>query len=539
MNDARPPDGSQSSQEALLTELAQLRQENARLRQFAADPALHSRMAAIVESSDDAIVSKNLEGIIQTWNRGAERIFGWLAHEVIGKAINIIIPLDRQDEEPQILARIQRGERMDHFETIRMAKDGRLIAVSVTISPVRDGNGTIVAASKIARDITLQKQILRELQEAKEAAELANRAKDQFLSVLSHELRTPLTPVLAEMSYLEESAELPASIRGNIAMIRRNIETEARLVDDLLDLTRIARGKIQLHYESIDVNEAIRSVVAMAQDQIDEKALELAVGLRARKHHVWADAGRLQQVLLNLLSNAVKFTPEGGNISVRTSNEDEGNRLRIEVSDSGIGIPPETMPKLFTAFEQSERTRRLGGLGLGLSIARSLVDMHKGTIHAFSDGHDRGATFTVELATKQPEADRPTTALSIPGHAEPATGFRVLLVEDHADTRGAMTRLLKAIGCSVQAAGTVREAVELGEREDFDLLISDIGLPDGNGAEIMRRLRDRHIRGIALSGYGQEDDVARSREAGFETHITKPINFQTLRDAVQRYAAKS
>jgi PAS domain S-box-containing protein len=518
----------------LLAELEELRRHNQQLQQILHDrSALDARLVAIIESSDDAIVSKTLQGIIRTWNRGAERIFGWKADEVIGKAINLIIPPDRQHEEPHILSRIQRGERVDHFETVRMTKDGRLIDVSVTISPIRDADGKIVAASKIARDITIQKRFHRELQQAKEAAELANQAKDQFLSILSHELRTPLTPVLAEMSYLESLDDLPTSIRSNISMIRRNVETEARLVDDLLDLTRIARGKLQLRYEVVDANDAIRAVLSMVQSHSDKKSIELAVGLRAKNHCVWADAGRLQQILLNLLSNAVKFTNEGGTISVRTFNTTD-QQLRIEISDNGIGIEPELLPRLFNAFEQTERTRRFGGLGLGLSIARSLIELHHGTIHAFSEGRDKGATFTLALGTTPPiERAQPAPA---PAKPQKLAGFRVLLVEDHSDTRAAMARLLQALGCTVTVATSVREAVEVAHHGKFDLLISDIGLPDGSGIDVMRSLRQQNIRGIALSGFGQEEDVQRSRDAGFETHMTKPINFQTLRDIVSRFA---
>ena len=537
MSEPRLPNDVQKAQDALVAEVAELRRQNEQLRAAATDPLLRGQLAAIVESSDDAIVSKTLKGIIQTWNSGAQRIFGWTPDEVIGKPINIIIPPDRQGEEPQILARIQRGERVDHFETVRITKDGRLIDVSVTISPVRNGEGRIVAASKVARDITRQKMIQRELEQAKEAAELANQTKDQFLSVLSHELRTPLTPVLAEMSYLEALGDLPESIRGNIAMMRRNIETEARLVDDLLDVTRIARGKLRLQFEVVDVNEVIRAVVAMLQSQIDEKALELTVGLRARLHHVWADPGRFQQILLNLMSNAVKFTPEGGTISIRTTNDAPQEMLRIEVSDSGIGIDPQLSSRLFHAFEQTERTRRLGGLGLGLSIARSLMELHHGTIHASSAGHNQGATFVVELSTTSQEPQRSGSTVA-GGSSERLLGLRILLVEDHADTRAAMSRLLVALGCSVESAGSVREGVELAERGNFDLLISDIGLPDGSGTEIMQRLRSRNVRGIALSGFGQEEDVQRSRDAGFDSHITKPINFHALKAAVSKYVGK-
>jgi PAS domain S-box-containing protein len=516
---------------------------------------LQSQLAAIVASSDDAIVSKTLEGIIETWNQGAERIFGYTADEVIGQPINIIIPDDRQHEEPEILRRIRSGLRVDHFETIRRRKDGRLIDISVTISPVRDSTGTIVGASKIARDISSQKRIQRELEAAKAAAEEANRAKDQFLSVLSHELRTPLTPALASLSYLESQSQLNEEVRAQVGMARRNVEAEARLVDDLLDLTRIARGKMSLHFEVIDLHAALRAAVATVQRELDEKALEVSLALRARPYEVWADSGRLQQVFLNLLTNAIKFTPNGGAIAVRTSggsgngdNGNGGNRIRIQISDTGSGIDPQMLERLFAPFEQASSARRFGGLGLGLSITRSLIEMHRGTINAASEGLDRGATFTLELPLlERPAAAAASRALDGAPQSSPQelrrAAFqrcRILLVEDHADTRQIMSKVLRSLGCDVTTAGGVREALSLAERSDFDLLVSDIGLSDGTGMDVMRALRDRPgIHGIAISGYGHEDDLRRSREAGFNEHLVKPINFKALQEAVTRAVGNS
>jgi PAS domain S-box-containing protein len=519
------------------------------------DPRVEAqaRLAAIIESSDDAIVSKTLEGIITSWNRGAERIFGWSADEVIGKPITVIIPPDRLEEEPKILERIRSGERVDHFETIRQRKDGMLIDVSVTISPVRDGSGRIIGASKIARDVTLQKRFRHELQKsrdgaeaarlmaeqaqaaaekAKEAAESANRAKDQFLSVLSHELRTPLTPVLAAVSMLETDVGVPEHLRAQVTMIRRNVETEARLVDDLLDVTRIARGKMRLHFEVVDAHAAIRDVVAMFAKEVDAKSLEVTVSLRAKAHHVWADAARLQQILANLLSNAVKFTPENGSITLRTSNEN--GTIKMEVIDTGVGIEAEVKSRVFEPFEQGEKTttRKFGGLGLGLSIVKSLVEMHKGSISVTSEGLNRGSTFTLRIDTVAP------TAKSAPADLmEEAAGSpkRILLVEDHADTREVLTRLLRSLGCSVTAVASVKEAIEAAGRETFDLLVSDIGLPDGSGVDVMRHVAQRHgFKGIALSGYGQDEDLRRSRDAGFVTHLIKPVSLQTLHEALKR-----
>jgi PAS domain S-box-containing protein len=499
-----------------------------------------ARLAAIIESSDDAIVSKTLEGIITSWNKGAERIFGWTQEEVVGKAITIIIPHDRLEEEPKILARMRAGERVDHFETIRQTKDGRLINVSVTISPIRDDKGVIVGASKIARDVTLQMRFQQELTAAKEAAErardeaeAANRAKDHFLSVLSHELRTPLTPVLGAISMMEQDGSVPPHLVEPVAMIRRNVETEARLVDDLLDLTRITRGKITLHPEVVDAHAAVRDVAAMFQSAVDEKPLTVSLALHAKQHHVWVDPGRFQQVLLNLVSNAVKFTPPGGSITLRTSNEN--GTVKIEVADTGIGIDPDVMPRLFRPFEQGEAgvTREFGGLGLGLSIVKALVEMHKASVSVTSEGRGKGTTFLLRVEAVQ--EGKSAGAGKGPPLEAPRKVLRILLVEDHPDTRYVLSRLLAGLGFTVTATGSVREAIEAGSRQQFDLLLSDIGLPDGSGMDVMRQIAGRHnLKGIALSGYGQDEDLRRSREAGFVTHLTKPVNLQTLQDVIRK-----
>lgn len=495
--------------------------------------AAQARLAAIIESSDDAIVSKTLEGVITSWNYGAERIFGWKSEEVVGKPITIIIPQDRLDEEPEILRRIRLGERVDHFETIRQRKDGALINVSVTISPMLDPDGHVIGVSKIARDITAQKRHQQELRAAKEAAEQANRAKDQFLSVLSHELRTPLTPVLAAVSLLKQDPDLPPHVAEAVDMIRRNIETEARLVDDLLDLTRIARGKVRLHLETVDAHAVVRNVIAMFQAEVDDKALTVAAGLHARQHHVCVDPGRFQQIVLNLVSNAVKFTPSGGAISVRTSNENDS--VNIEIADTGAGIEPDVIPALFQPFEQGDvgATRQFGGLGLGLSIVKALAEMHHASVSASSDGKGRGATFTLRVPVVAPTASGPCGE---GGASEPERKqYRILLVEDHVDTRKVLAKLLGTIGCAVTATGSVREAIEAADRQDFDLLVSDIGLPDGTGLDVMRHVAAHHpLRGIALSGYGQDEDLRRSREAGFVAHLTKPVNLQALHEAIRK-----
>jgi CheY-like chemotaxis protein len=274
---------------------------------------------------------------------------------------------------------------------------------------------------------------------------------------------------------------------------------------------------------------------------VDAKRLAVTVALRATDANVWADPGRLQQVFLNLLSNAVKFTPDEGGVTVRTSNGGVGGALRVEISDTGVGLEAELLPRLFTPFEQGEQgqVRQFGGLGLGLSIVKSLLQMHGGRVSASSEGTNKGATFIVEIGTLNgTEGGRTEPAPAAPARGPDEPPRRILLVEDHADTRKVMTRLLSSFGFAVTAAGTVREALELAGGQRFDLLVSDIGLPDGTGMDLMRELRQRQpIRGIALSGFGQDEDLRRSEEAGFERHLTKPVNFHTLREVVMKVAS--
>ncbi|HTW95498.1 MAG TPA: ATP-binding protein, partial [Tepidisphaeraceae bacterium] len=369
-------------------------------------------------------------------------------------------------------------------------------------------------------------------------AEAANRSKDHFLSVLSHELRTPLTPALAAIGLLEKDATLPENTREQIGMIRRNVETEARLMDDLLDLTRIARGKMALHPEVIDTHAVIRNVVAMFQKEIDEKSLAVRLALRARDRHVWADAGRFQQVMLNLMSNAVKFTPNDGEITFSSSNE--GDTLQIDVADTGIGIEADVVPRLFSAFEQGEKSfaRRFGGLGLGLSIVKSLVAMHNGTVTVFSAGKGRGATFTIRLPVTRAHGEH-SSSCGAAAVAMLPKNFRALLVEDHDDTRQVMGLLLRNFGCTVTSAASVKEATQLADRNHFDLLVCDFGLPDGTGADVIRHLhRQYQIKGIAITGFGQDEDLRRSKEAGFSVHLTKPINIDALHQAIREVATE-
>lgn len=693
--------------------------------------AARAHLAALVTSSEDAIISKSLEGVIKSWNQGAERIFGYSAHEAVGKPITLVIPADRLEEEPAILERLKRGERVDHFETVRQRKDGTLLDVSLTISPIRDAQGVIVGASKIARDITSQKRAERavraehgvteqlnlvaqalateldlnrivqiitdaatritraqfgaffynrvdeqgesytlytlsgvdraafekfpmpratalfgptfrgegvirladvrqdprfgrnephhgmpaghlpvvsylavpviarsgevlgglffghpqpgvfterdekiivavaaqaatamftaELYEAEKkaraAAESASETKDHFIATLSHELRTPLTPVLAILSSLRDHPDLPAVVSADLETARRNVLLEARLIDDLLDLTRISRGKLALQEEVFFVEAVVETAVNTCRPDLEGRELELVRDLRASSAAVAGDGARLTQVLWNILKNAIKFTPDGGTITIRSrlQHHDGSDKVMIEVQDTGVGIEAKVLPRIFSAFDQGgdEITRQFGGLGLGLAISQAIVQAHRGELVASSPGRGKGSTFTVTLpVTAQHGLTEKTQPFESPGSTTKAGGMglrtrplRILLVEDHHDTAMILKRILASWGHTVWHATTVAEALRLAETEmnneqGLDLVISDLGLSDGSGLEIMHTLSQKYrLTGIALSGYGMESDLKESMAAGFTQHLTKPLDMSQLRAALYEVSA--
>jgi signal transduction histidine kinase len=389
--------------------------------------------------------------------------------------------------------------------------------------------------AEIAREVS---EHARQLEHAKHAAEDANRAKDQFLAVLSHELRTPLTPALAAASDLEAAYDIePGELREALSLIRRNIELEARLVDDLLDLTRITKGKLQVQFSTVDLHQTIQHATEMCRTEAKVPCSNLSVHLDATAYHVRGDAARLAQVFWNLILNAVKFTPTEGSVTIRSTNP-QPNRVRIEVTDTGIGIAADKLTRIFEPFQQGEEstTRRYGGLGLGLSVAKGLMDAHGGTITAYSEGVNLGTTFIVEMSTTTPSLQ----SKSDPAVRPAVTGrsLRVLVVEDHADTRQALCRILSRWGHTVQAAGTVAEAEAAVSRFRPELLLSDIGLPDGTGVELLEKLRNHYsCVAIAMSGYGMESDLEQTRRAGFKAHLVKPVAAERLKDAIETLTA--
>lgn len=479
----------------------------------------HAYRALVEEMQEGAAVIAD-DGSTVYANLRFATMLGEPLESVMGREfIQWVTPDDRQRVTATFTeAKTGRGRGEFAFQR----KDGSTVRVYLSANRfLMDGRPSL---SVLATDLTDQKRI--------EEVVAADRAKTRFLAMLSHELRTPLNPVMAQVQLMERDESLSPEQLEAVAMIRRNVEMEVRLIDDLLDLTKVSQGKVQLHKQVVDAHAAVRAAIEINQPDIALKEIQVSLSLNAQRCHIWADPARIQQILWNLIKNAVKFTPQSGWIKI-TSSHDNGH-LQIAVSDSGIGIQPEALSSLFNAFEQADTsiTRRFGGLGLGLTISRALAEMHGGVMSAASAGTGQGATFTLTLSTV--DAPLPSSPIE-PGITQKSgVSCRILLVEDHVDTARVMTSLLRKMGYQVDVAGTVREALEVALRVPFQLLISDIGLPDGSGMEIMTRLRDKPgLAGIALSGFGQDDDFKQSQEAGFKAHLVKPVDMRKLQEAIQ------
>jgi len=394
-----------------------------------------------------------------------------------------------------------------------------------------------ITAMALSAGMAERRRAEEALQQQNAAVETANRTKDHFLAMLSHELRTPLTPVISALEALEIEPAQTREVKSALAMIRRNVELETQLIDDLLDFTRIAKDKLQLRFAPVDAHAAIPDVVEMCRAEAESKKLQVHLNLRANTHYVAADAAKFQQIIWNLLKNATKFTPEDGEIAISSSNPSP-EVLTITVRDTGIGMESEVMQRIFDPFEQGNRSfeRRFGGLGLGLAISKSLAQAHGGTLTAQSDGRNRGSTFLLSMQTISP-----TEGLDVPAKTtgeRSRQGLRILLVDDHEDTCTALEKLLVRRGHLVAATHNMRSAMEAAVRNQFDLLISDIALPDGNGMELMMQMRAiSKIPGIAISGFGNNGDIEKSLQAGFAEHLIKPVKLDALEAAIERAIA--
>jgi PAS domain S-box-containing protein len=528
-------------------------------------------LSAIIESADDAVISKTLEGIITSWNKGAERIFGYTADEVIGKPVTILIPPGHEDEEPTILARLRAGDRIEHYETVRVRKDGRLIDISLTVSPINGPNGKVVGASKIARDITEQRQARKTLDETSDRLKLAleaatkaraeaekaaaekerlyrqaeesSRLKEEFLATISHELRTPLSAILGWARMLRLGQLSPENSAKALDTIERNARAQAQLVDDLLDVSRIITGKLRMDVRPSDPNSFIDAAVEAVRPAADAKGVRVQKVVDTAPISIPGDPVRLQQVVWNLLSNAIKFTPRGGRVQIRS--ERVNSHLEIVVSDTGQGISSDFLPHVFDRFRQADQktSRQHGGMGLGLAIVRHLVEMHGGTVSANSEGEGKGATFTVVLpiapvyqVDSSGNRVHPGARDLLPPNdvTDRLDNMKILVVDDEADTRELLRQGLEYCGAIVSVARSAAEAVEAIMVKTPDILISDIGMPGVDGYDLIRQIRrlpaasGGRVPAIALTAYTRTEDRLQALRAGYDMHVPKPVELAEL-----------
>jgi PAS domain S-box-containing protein len=493
-------------------------------------------LAAIVESSDDAIISADLQGNISSWNKGAERLYGYTAAEAVGKPVTMLLPPERWNEEPRILDLIRRGDRIDHYETSRRRKDGTEIDISLTVSPILNSVGDVIGASKTSRDITWRKraeeereQLLVRERDSRTEAEEANRLKDEFLATISHELRSPLNAILGWARLLREPDMREDQMERALETIERNAQAQARLIE----VSRIVSGKLSIQMRPVTLNSTVQSAVADLRLAAETKGIDLRL-TEDEEIKLIGDADRLQQVVWNLLSNAIKFTPEGGRVEVGLKRV--GERAELRVRDTGRGISPEFLPHVFDRFRQATRTdaRSRAGLGLGLAIVRHIVEAHGGNVTAESAGVGLGATFVCILplvGVEQevvPAIERQLTQLKVKATSS-LRGIKVLVVDDDEDAREMLEAALNSYGAEVITAAGALKALDALASEEIDVLVSDINMPEVDGYELIRRVRAMkpeqggRIPAVALTAYARAEDRLRALKSGYQTHMPKPV----------------
>jgi two-component system sensor histidine kinase/response regulator len=508
------------------------------------------RLAAIVASSDDAIMGKDLNGMITDWNFGAERIFGYTADEMIGSLILRLIPADRQYEEVEILSRIRRGERIDPFESIRLAKGGRQLNCAITVSPIKDSGGHVVGASKVIRDMTERKRAEQELHNAKQAAEAASKAKSQFLANMSHELRTPMNGVIG-MTGLLLDGDLDPEQREFAETIGASADALLVILNDILDFSKIEAGKLTFELLDFELIETVESTLDQLAERAHTKSIELASAMAPDlPTRLRGDPGRLRQILTNLIGNALKFT-ETGAVVVRVSKERETEthaRVRFRVEDSGIGISPEAQGKLFQAFSQADgsTTRKYGGTGLGLAISKQLVSLMEGRIGVESEP-GKGSTFwfTVQLEKQAGDATSPELC------RRDLSALRVLAVDDNDTNRRILSHQLGAWRIQAGSAASGQEALErlrtaAEAGQPYHLALLDVQMPEMDGLSLARAIKgDPALTGtrlIVLSSFGQAFSPAELKAAGIEAYLVKPVKqarlFDCMTDAMDRVAVQ-
>lgn len=508
-------------------------------------------LAAIIASSEDAIASKTLQGIVTSWNAAAERLFGFTAEEMIGQPILRIIPTELYPEEDRILAEIRSGRRIDRYETVRVRKDGTRVRISLTVSPILDATGKVVGAAKIAHDITKLHALIadRELlleseRSARAQAERMSRLKDEFLATLSHELRTPLNAIQGWSELLQHPGAKQEDVKRGLEAVSRNVRIQAQIVNDLLDMSRVISGQVMLEVHPTNLQEILGHAIDAVRASADNKSIRIQTLVDSKIGPVRGDSTRLQQVFWNLLSNAVKFTPKGGRIKVILERVD--SHVEVTVEDTGIGIEADFLPFVFDRFRQADSgvSRRHGGLGIGLSIVKSLVELHGGSVRARSPGKNQGSTFSVALPlfhVRSYDDRQSTVSLTDPLQTIELPRLddtRVLLVDDDADGCALVSAILATRGARVHCVTSGAAALETVAREHFDVVLSDIGMPDMDGYEFMRELRKAEAGGskmtpaIAVTAYAGTADRQRALLSGYQMHIAKPIEAAELVAAI-------
>ena len=507
-----------------------------------------SFLGALVDSTEDPIISKNLDGIVTSWNPAAQKLFQYTAQEMIGQSISILIPSDHGDEEPEILKRIRRGERLANYETQRRRKDGSIVNVSLTVSPIRNSLGQIIGASKIVRDITENKHAetrererlkqienaIREAEEARQLAEQASIAKDEFLATVSHELRTPITAILGWTYMLANGQVSSEQQQKAFAVIERNARSQAQLIEDLLDISRITSGRMRIDLATVDLTVVTATAVESVRPAAEAKGIRIDSLFSSGAGPILGDAERLQQVMWNLLSNAIKFTPQGGIVRIEVARVE--SQVELRVIDNGAGIDPHFLPHVFDRFSQADTSikRTRAGLGMGLAIVKSLVEMHGGVISASSPGEGLGSVFTIKLPFSAVRQDsirgRPSEKLVLQGALKERAnlvGLKILIVDDDADTRDMLRTIFNQCGSIVETAPSAEAALRLCDSWQPDILVSDIGMPEVNGYEFIRILREERrsrIPAVALTAMARIEDRLKALTAGYQMHVSKPVN---------------
>jgi PAS domain S-box-containing protein len=478
---------------------------------------VHARLAAIVDSSDDAIISKSLDGTIQSWNTGAQQLFGYSPAEAIGQSILMIIPPERASEEDMIIAQLRAGERIGHYETVRIAKGGRRVDVSLTISPIRDPAGRVIGASKVARDVTIEKR-------AREVLREADRIKDEFLAILAHELRNRLAPICSAVETLMIQGPVVPESKPALDVINRQTAQMVHLVEDLLDVSRIARNELPLSRKRVKLQDVIAEALEVSRPLIDEREHGLTVSEPPRAIHLEADRVRLAQAITNLLNNSAKYTQRGGRIELIA--ERDGDQAVITVRDNGDGVAPEMLPRLFEMFVQvnasAEPAQR--GLGVGLTLVKRIIELHGGTIEARSEGAGRGSEFIVRLPVAK---ERPRRRRGSRSAARASNARRILIVDDDRDLAKSLAMALKAIGHEVRTAFDGAEAIEIAGEFHPHAMALDVSLPTMSGFDVVRRLREEpwaeRVVMIATTGWTRDEVRERALESGFDHFMVKPV----------------